>query len=541
MSGTGVVVRLASATVPFRASIRLSRWIEPGVVFVTSLAVRLGYSQPNAHFDEFYHILAAESLLERGKLAIADGQPYTRGWLFTYLVAGSYRLFGESIWAARFPSVIAGALLAAGVFAWTRHNVDRTSAWISALMMCFSALAIHYSIMSRFYMTQALCVWLAAAAVYQLLTGRPSRMRTSGLLALAISSALVAIHMQITSLIPLAAIAGWSAVTLLGRILRRRRGPRERAWVIGAAFLIGLACLGIGVSLGLHHELLARHRDVALWASPHRDDLRYYYDLFRRFHPTLWILSPIVLVVSLGRNWKPALYCWAIFATALVAHSTAGMKAPRYVTYALPFFFVPCGMALARLVLYLRDELIVLTARVSLGRAPARWIRKAAWIGAVTLLLFSLRFAPDFYRTPQLLNRKAVSPFTHRDWTSAGEALTPTLERYEVVLTSASPKGLYHLRRSDIGISVTELGGDPEFSIDPRVGRPLISTVTSLERVIAQHDSGLIVLEDGHWRDWRFISEPVSDYIEQNLERLDVSGDVLVFRWNRSQPVVDQN
>src|SRR5690349_11806532 len=88
----------------------------PAALFLLALliaAVRIGH-QPE--FDELYHVLAARGWLETGRFAIAEGE-YNRTSLFTLLIAGLFRLFGESIVVARVPSVLAYAVLVAMFFA----------------------------------------------------------------------------------------------------------------------------------------------------------------------------------------------------------------------------------------------------------------------------------------------------------------------------------------------------------------------------------------------------------------------------------------
>ena len=48
------------------------------------------------HPDELHHAIAARGLLEHGSPAIAEGV-YTRTLLHTWMVAGAYALFGDSL------------------------------------------------------------------------------------------------------------------------------------------------------------------------------------------------------------------------------------------------------------------------------------------------------------------------------------------------------------------------------------------------------------------------------------------------------------
>ena len=92
------------------------------ILFLLALAVRLIHLARSPHRDELFHVMAALSLLADGDLSVDGGSPYNRAWSFTYLIAGLFRLFGESLVVARLPGVLAGAGLVAILFLWVRKN-----------------------------------------------------------------------------------------------------------------------------------------------------------------------------------------------------------------------------------------------------------------------------------------------------------------------------------------------------------------------------------------------------------------------------------
>jgi len=507
-------------------------WGEPLLLFLLALLVRLAYSQPNAHWDEFYHMLAAESLLDHGTLAIADGT-YTRAWLFTYAVAASYWLFGRSMEAARYPSVLSGALLVMSVFLWTRSRISRGAAWAASLLLCFSALAIHFSLMARFYMPQALLIWWVAVIAYRLLDTPLGRARRAGLIVLASGLSLVVLHLQISSLIPLGVIGSWWLIETGQKHYRNATSAGPRVVVLaGAAALVLLGILAF-YSGAITRALLLFRSVVGPWAKPNQNNWLYYHGMFLRWQPTLWVLFPILVLVALRTCFKPVAYCVGLFGAAFVVHSIAGMKHPRYLFYALPFFFVPCGVVLSRLVPYLRGELETWVRYCGIRLDTSRWRSNAIATVALGLSVFPLYFSAGYHETPRLLVGSAASPMHNADWASATALLRGTLDTYDVVISSASVKALYHLRRSDFGISATELRSAPEFTIDPRVGRPLITRVDSLRKIQAGAPRGLIVIEASHWKNPAFVPVPLSEYIEKRLQRVPLpeSTGVMAFRW----------
>jgi hypothetical protein len=90
---------------------------------------RLTSLDHNPHEDELTQLLAARSLLADGTLAIDGGQPYTRAWVYTYLVAGAFRVGGEGLPVGRLPAVLFGTLLVLALFVWLRGPAGRAGAW----------------------------------------------------------------------------------------------------------------------------------------------------------------------------------------------------------------------------------------------------------------------------------------------------------------------------------------------------------------------------------------------------------------------------
>ena len=83
-------------------------WGEAVLVLFAALAVRISVLDEGAAGDELYNYLAAQSYVEDGTLSINGGEPYTRGRIWTLLVAAALRVFGVSLASARIPSAPTG-------------------------------------------------------------------------------------------------------------------------------------------------------------------------------------------------------------------------------------------------------------------------------------------------------------------------------------------------------------------------------------------------------------------------------------------------
>ena len=64
----------------------------------------------------------------------------------------------------------------------------------------------------------------------------------------------------------------------------------------------------------------------------------------------LWSLLPVAGLFALTRRTVPALFCICTFGTVVILLSVAGMKMPRYLHFAMPFFFALWGIAVAEAV-----------------------------------------------------------------------------------------------------------------------------------------------------------------------------------------------
>ena len=72
-----------------------------------------------------------------------------------------------------------------------------------------------------------------------------------------------------------------------------------------------------------------------------------------------------------------------------------------------------------------------------------------------------------------------------------------------------------------------------EFVIDHRTHKPTISEVGSLEEVARRHPSGLVVVDNSHWPQSRFVPKDVSAFLETRFERVPVPGEwrMRVYVW----------
>lgn len=531
--------------------------LEIGFIAVVALAVRLVDLGYPPFIDELHHLLAAGSLLETGVLTIHDGGAYTRGLLFTYLVAGSMGLFGQSLEVARLPAVLSGVLLVCLLFAWLRARVGRIAAWTAGLLLCFAPISIYLSQQVRFYSLHALFFWLGVFGLYRLVdrTDPPSRRPWVGLGSAA--AFLFAYHLQITTIIGLAGVALFVFLVESPRIFDAVRRSRHR-WLIAGATGVGIGLLVAAATLaGAVDILLDRATRVDFWAVERAGNPRFYHWLLTDQYSFLYVLFPFAGLLALANRWKAGLLFTVVFGVALVGHSIAAWKAERFLFYAMPAFFAVWGMAAQETLPWLWDRLSD-RGRASLGRVPAIGRRTLAGLALFCALAFAAT-GPTAYTTTRLIFLQGVDWSRppghtgewyrgHPDWEAAVPHLSPLVDSVQVVVGEPDMKLVYYLGDLDYIIYAGNLVGmssgaepvrmNPEFTAWPKVGRPLMSRPESVEIIMTCYATGLLVAEKHVWG-WRWgVPRETAEFIEQNMRPVELPDDtgILAFRWERPEP-----
>lgn len=528
---------------------------ELGLVLLLALTVRLVDLGFAPFIDEMHHVLAARSLLETGSTAIHEGVPYQRGLVFTYLVAGFFALFGESLLVARIPAVLAGTLLIGLFFFWIRARAGRTAAWTTALLLCFAPIAVYLSQWVRFYSLHALFFWLGVIGTYRLAT-RPEPWRRKGwVLGGTVLAFLLALSLQVTTVGGLAGLALFLAVIAAPRFVRAFR-HRGRAWLLtGAAAAAVLVAIAIAWAFGAVDWLLHRMAAVDVWALGRADNPRYYHWLFGQTYGFLWHLFPFAALVALARHRRLALLLLCIFVVVVGGHSIAAWKAERFVFFVLPAFFGIWGLAVGEALPALGARIRALGPGVNGGPGLVR--RGVVVVVLGVALLFAVVSIPGYRYTRQmLLHGDAWSPPPghlgeqyrgHPDWAGAAPLLEPLVDGAATVIGQPDMKVVYYLGDLDYVLSASYLAratrtgvGEtrPEFTVWRKVGRPLVSQPGSIELIMSCNATGLLVAEEHVWGWSGGVPRATADYIEAHAEPVDLPGALKIraFRWDASEP-----
>ena len=510
-----------------------------------ALAARLVYLDHNPHEDELNHVLAARSLLTDGSLRIEGGAPYTRAWAYTYLVAGLFRIFGDSLVVARMPAVMFGVALVLAVFAWIRVPAGRVGAWAAALLLAFAPISIQLSQWVRFYTLHALAIFVGATVVYQLAAGSPpSRRRAVALGASAAAAFALALHLQVVTVVALAGVLAGAVLLMTPALLARLPSRLARVGAVtGAAAALAVGAL-LFLRSGPGETILGHMRYVDLWAENYRNSYRFYHFILVDQYPALWTLFPFAVLAAASRAPRHTVFCASVFTVSFVAQSLAAWKTERYLFYALPMFFAIWGFAIGAAVPWLRRsaERVVRTLSPHAALPPrAVSIAAGALLGAATLFALGGSGAVSYtYKMLTVSDRDwrwhLVAPYRgDPGWRHALPILGPAAAASDVVLSSSEIRSLYFLGQVDYLLrrSNDRAGILPEFTIGSKVPVPVISTAESLRRVMSCHGSGLIVVERFHWRNPWGVPEETAEFLEAHTARLTIPEELqlLAFRW----------
>lgn len=520
------------------------RWLllAPALILLASIAlysIHLGHSP---HPDELYHVLAARGLLEHGEPRIAEGL-YTRVFAFTWLVSQMFALFGESLAVSRLPSLVAMALLNTLLFLWLRRHAGSLPAWLGTALFALSPFAVEIAQLARFYSMQSLFFFAGCILSYEILRKPPPPtwlLMGYGLLAMLFFA--FAFYLQPTTLIGLAGLGLWLGTVLIVPWLGNPAVPSRRKLQLVALCLIGgVVLFGLMMAAGLLDQLWHRYRFAPIFLAPRADQFWFYHLFYVLYYPSLWPLVGFLGFAALARWPRPAWFAMVIFVTGFVLNSFAGPKNLRYLAYAQPFLFIIFGLGLATILPWLtqagnafKQQLQAHLADIGL----ARWrLPRLTFWGALLILLLG---NAALLRTATLLADITVPP-QNPDvlWDETRPLVEPLLAEADVVVTMVELETLYFWERYDVLFSpsrLSEIANAAEFAADPRTGRPVISTLDSLARLVDCTASGMFITVASRWRQPQFIDAETVSFIEEAMTRLNLpaSSQLLVFTWRHT-------
>lgn len=491
-----------------KPSLPRAAWLEAALLALFAAAWRLPGMVQEWAGDELYQALAARQYLVDGTLSIAGGEPYERGRALTLLVAALYRTLGESALVARLPALVCGSLAVALLFLWLRAYGERLAAWVAAVLFAIDPQSVQHSQMLRFYTPQLLLFLSGAVCVDAVAGRRRGPLPTCALGLAALASLYAAYQMQMVTAIGIAGLGVFAAVAAGPDLAANARaGWPGRVLLLGVFAGCAVAAAALARS-GFFGDVAHFTSYVDFWAREWEKDHGYYAGKLLDAWPGLWAGFAVAALLAASRQLRPTLLSLSVFGTAFAVQSLLPWKAQRYLFYAMPFFFAVIGLAIARvagplaeLVGALLDRSAALRERPGLSRA----LRDAVLAGVVGFAALShpalIRSARGLLLDPTL--RHPGQGDISLSWSRAAAVLRPLAEEAGTVVATDDLKALYYLGRLDYVLDrdhlyedrTPELGPRPEFSIDTKIDRPMVSEPSSIARIMACSETGLVVAQ----------------------------------------------
>lgn len=521
----------------------LVRLAEVGLLVLLATWLRTFWLSAEPHMDELYHLLASQGWLAAGEPRIAHGL-YERGWVFTQLVALTLSFLGQSLEVARLPSVIFGTALVALVFLWLRTTTGAVAAWLAGLLLALAPVAVEMSQIARFYALHALVFWLGVMAVWRLVEGGDRTSVRVGLGLFAGVTLLLAKHLHELTVVGVLGIGLWLALVLGPTAWRwTQAGGRSRyALALGALGLGALALLLLAQS-GLVQKMWQELRYAPAWAASLQNQAHFYHIYLLGQFPLFWPATAFLAIAALAFRPRAAGLCATIFAVTFLVASLAGLKAPRYIYFTLPFLFALWGIGAQSIAARLKTALVAqadAAAGLSHGLAPRGLARNALLAGAILFTLIAsggpaqLLFHVGKGKAPEDAGRLTA------EWPGLEPALRPWLDDAEVVLTSNELAALWWLGRADYLVHASRLSELTPGALegnDPRTGLPVIATPLTVREVIACHRSGLVILDERE-RGPAGVPDPVRAELTASTTPVPAGlGQLALYRWRHEGPI----
>lgn len=514
-------------------------WCALECLFIFALAVttRVIHIDHHGYYDEFYHILAAVSMSGESSTGIQEFS-YGRATHFTWIVSVFFQLFGEGPVTARLPSVLAGSFSVMVLFLMLRSVAGPVAGRVSAILLCFDPHAIFLSQICRFYALHGLLFLLSSLALYKAVHGPLRSWSTLGYAAAVAGLLFISEHLTPITSVGVAALALWAATDINWQKL-----PSLPVIEKGILLLLLLGAAVAAFRIIPFGYIMSYYRGTPIFLEDHRWASGYYVEQLQNFYPLILGLLPVAILVGLHHFRRFTWFCTVIFGCVVLVHSGAGAKQMRYIYYVMPYMYAIIGVASAVAWPALKRASRQMLLEIPLPcRAPDSWYSRLALVLAAGILLFAVMSNTGFRVSYGMLTASDTDwpkhYISHRpaNWEAATPLLRELAADTDILISSAGIKALYYLGHFDYDLLLTltrETTTGQEFGHDYRHGRPVIASAQALATIMSENESGVVVIDEVHWRRKAFVPEDAANFLEEHMQRLDVPERwrMLVFRW----------
>jgi 4-amino-4-deoxy-L-arabinose transferase-like glycosyltransferase len=453
--------------------------------------------------DESRLAMAARGVLDSGLPRLPSGWVYTRGLLVTYLTAPSLALLGETDFAARLPSVVAGSLLIPVAYLLGREVSGRGGGLFVAAMLAGHPSFVVWSRQAWFYAVYVL--FYAGALLFIVRAHRTGRLNDVILAAALTSLTAYAHEVGIFLLLPL--------VVQLGLHVRSHWG--QHGWWIAPT--ISLAIVGVAtvvlwalITRLRAESLVGAYGEVGEYLSPSVEISRVRFYLRQMIDgPGLVLAAALVGAIgAVQQRRTDTLLLWLALLPTL-AHAAFLIPRGPQERYGLTLILVVTVLGAQGITAYGRKLVDAVVRRSGYGA------RMASGVVAATLVLTALAHQ-DVARA---IDRAALSP-NEGSWLRLARELG--IGPDDIVMTDVPTVVGWYIGGLDFWVSSRDYEKytlrQDDVRRDVHTGAVLIRSQAELERFVMMPLAGKSVwlISSGRSYQW---GEQVDDNLKSLLER----------------------
>ena len=535
-------------------------WVFLAMIILLALSLRVvNLGGPDFGIDEIFHVYAAQGLIEKDTPELPGGILYTRGLVYTHLVAIAGKIWGLNEETARLPSVVFGISSILMVFFIGRYWYSSSIGLIAAFLVAVLPNEILYSRASRMYsMFQFFFLVVIFLFYYGFEYVREGWIRVRipestwcnvwrtlevSPILLVITCFLFFFTTQIHRLMlpamsgPLmyvlfmALITPWLSKVSLGCKVK---------YVLSALLI---AVTGIGLYL-FNEELVGKYLKAAhfvpTWLGDENvNNWRFYKDFLASYYPILFTMFPLAGLLGFFRNPRVTLYLFLCFLIPLLLHSFwFSLKTYRYIFHLLPLMVLLFSIGFSEFFSFLYGAL-------------TRWMEKEMnpqFVRALVVCLLSATILfvlsnTRWFSIGMQHHRMDVSRIlgmSHSNWSNAMQFIREHGSKSDVVITPWPLLSRYY----GGGLPLYYLNDLNPAELNRQfVGDAMpINNLGELKNTVEMNQSGWMIFEKYRFNDLANAVPKVSkQWIEDNFKKVSIPSaqDMLLWRWSDASQTND--
>jgi len=411
--------------------------------------------------DEYVHTNTASAFLH-------SPAPDYNGIIYTWLIIPLFRLFGETEFWARFPSVIFGTLTVPLTYLFGKKYFNRSVGLFAAVVVTFSLYLVFWSRIARFYSMWTFFFLAFAYFLGQTLNvkneWKPVRNKVFNYLQCTPKNLLITVALLFLSLVSnqmtflvIYSIGLYHLVVFIVHICRKNYRFLSLNAFIAYGFTLFCAMtfvpafqsviknfLFVLFPEGIWNFLPQLDRLKELWTTKPYDIFNLYLSVFKTDLPKLWIIGIIGLLWGFYRFRKSALFTFSLSVVLFLLMSFIYREPalPRYITYIYPFFCV--GIAVA---FY---EIIFQINRLTKKSAVRKALFYLVLLAVVLLTPWKQSLAMVKARNHGQVVPRELSFWYFTDWKSPLKQVASRMQPGDVVLATVVQSAEFYLHRNDV-------------------------------------------------------------------------------------------